>query len=479
MRCAPTIENLQIQNPQSSISKYFTLSIGAINLNTKQYHTNDQDLYNITDENLTIAKENGRNTMVMDINDSYIQNLENLDTITKLPNRVALINDLYLLNSEAMLILLHINQIKSLKNLYGFVFVSDILSKKAKELESILRNDETTLYSLNVQEFAILITNKNLFTKYLLLLEHSILANDEFDEPTNNKHNTTNFTAGVAFGVKNIFNHADLILQEAIISNVTYKIYEKSESAKQLQENTLNRLNIYKKALHSGNIVPYFQPIVDTKTEKIIKYEALARIETDNGEVISPYYFLDSAKEDKTFEYFTRQMMQKIFIVFSKSNANISINITYENIISESMIKYIKNRLDKYGGDGITFEIVESEDIQDYKVLESFILMVKEYGCKVSIDDFGSGYSNFTNILKLNIDYIKIDGSLIKRLNTDQNVKHMINGILMYAQNTGIKTIAEFVSSQELTDRVKELGIDYIQGYYFGEPQSAQEYGLV
>ncbi|MBC8238336.1 MAG: EAL domain-containing protein, partial [Helicobacteraceae bacterium] len=352
-------------------------------------------------------------------------------------------------------------------------------SKKAKELESVLKSDETTLYSLNVQEFAILITDKDLFAKYLLLLEHSILANDEFDEPINNKHNMTNFTAGVAFGVKNIFNHADLILQEAIISKVNYKIYEKSESAKQLQEDNLNRLSIYKKALHNGNIIPYFQPIIDAKTEEIIKYEALARIETDNGEVISPYYFLDSAKEDKTFEYFTRQMMQKVFIVFSKSDVHISINITYENIISESMIKYIQNRLDKYGGDGITFEIVESEDIHDYRVLENFILMVKEYGCKVSIDDFGSGYSNFTNILKLNIDYIKIDGSLIKRLNTDQNVKHMIKGILLYAQNTGIKTIAEFVSSQELTDRVRELGIDYIQGYHFGEPQSAEEYGLV
>ena len=474
-----SIENLCIENSQSSTSKYFTLSIGAVNLDTKNYHISSEDLYNITDENLTIAKNTGRNTVVMDMNSSSIHNLHNTDVITKLANREALLHDLFLLENEAMLILLHINQIKSLKDLYGFVFVSDLISKKAKELESILRSDETTLYNLNLQEFAILITDKNLFDKYLLLLEHSILANDVFNESIHNKHNITNFTAGVAYGVKNIFNHADLVLQEAIISKINYKVYAKNQSAKQLQEDTLNRLHIYKKALHNGNIIPYFQPIVDATSTEIIKYEALARLETDEGEIVTPYYFLDSAKEDKTFENFTRQMMQKAFIVFSKNNIDISLNITYENIASESMVKYMQNRLDKYGGKGITFEIVESEDILDYKVLEDFILMVKKYGCKVSIDDFGSGYSNFTNILKLNIDYIKIDGSLITKLNTDKNVKHMIKGILLYAENTDTKTIAEFVSSQELADTVRELGVDYIQGYFYGEPKSPQDYGLL
>jgi len=142
------------------------------------------------------------------------------------------------------------------------------------------------------------------------------------------------------------------------------------------------------------------------------------------------------------------------------------------------MVDYIKNRLEKYGGKGITFEIVESEDIQNYKLLEEFILLVKSYGCKVSIDDFGSGYSNFTQILQLNIDYIKLDGSLIEKLNSDVNVKHMIKGLLEYAKNANIKTIAEFVSSKELVDSVKELGIDYMQGYYYGEPKPENYYRM-
>jgi EAL domain-containing protein (putative c-di-GMP-specific phosphodiesterase class I) len=143
------------------------------------------------------------------------------------------------------------------------------------------------------------------------------------------------------------------------------------------------------------------------------------------------------------------------------------------------MREYIKNRLEKYGGNGITFEIVESEDIEDYALIEEFILMLKQYNCKVSIDDFGSGYSNFTNIIKLNIDYIKLDGSLIEKINIDKNVEHMIKALLSFARSANIKTIAEFVSTQELDDKVRELGVDYIQGYLYGEPKSPESYDIV
>jgi EAL domain-containing protein (putative c-di-GMP-specific phosphodiesterase class I) len=172
-------------------------------------------------------------------------------------------------------------------------------------------------------------------------------------------------------------------------------------------------------------------------------------------------------------------MIQKVFNVYAKKKTDISINITYENISSDSMRDYIKNRLEKYGGDGITFEIVESEEIKDYELIENFILMLKEYNCKISIDDFGSGYSNFTNIIKLNIDYIKLDGSLIEKINIDKNVEHMIIALLSFAKNANIKTIAEHISTPELDDKVRELGIDYIQGYLYGEPKSPEHYDIV
>jgi diguanylate cyclase (GGDEF)-like protein/PAS domain S-box-containing protein len=476
------IESLHIEHAKSKVSKYITVSIGAINLYNYLHNINSNDLYNIAENNLNAAKKAGKNQVVFDINEFYVKNLTNIDSITKLPNREALVNDISLLQEEAMLIILHINQIMSIKDIYGFDIVKNLISKKAKQLDEVLIDGEASLYSLNLQEFAILITNKSLFDKYLLLLKYSILI-DNIEEDVYKSSDSscivTDFTAGIAYGVSSIFNLADAVLQEAILTKKSYIVYKNNQSTRELQKATIERMRVYKNALYTGNIIPYFQPIIDMKDGKVMKYEALARLQTDSGEIITPYYFLDSAKEDKTFEYFTRQMMQKVFNVYGVKKTHISINLTYENICSESMIQYIINRLDTYGGEGITFEIVESEDIADYNVIEEFILMVKGYGCKVSIDDFGSGYSNFTNIIKLNIDYIKLDGSLIEKLNSDSNVKHMIEGLLIFSKNANIKTIAEFVSSKELADSVKELGIDYSQGYYYGEPGSAESYDLV
>jgi EAL domain-containing protein (putative c-di-GMP-specific phosphodiesterase class I) len=324
------------------------------------------------------------------------------------------------------------------------------------------------------------VTDERLFDKYLSLIRYSVLEDtmivsssfDESDAPI------VTFTAGISYGIKNILHNADVVLQEALLRKVSYLEYKDEIDAISKEIESIGRMKVYKKALVDGSIVPYFQPIVDTQSGKIIKYEALARIISDD-EVISPYYFLESSREDKSFEAFSRQMMQKVFNVYSKNDINVTINVTYENLVSKEMIKYIKNRLDKFGGEGITFEILESEEIKDYRVVEEFILMVKEYGCNISIDDFGSGYSNFTNVLLLNIDYIKLDGTLIENINTDQNVLSVVKSILDFAKGAGMKTIAEFVSTKDIAQKVKELEIDFSQGYFYSEPKSPQDLGLL
>ncbi|PHS57264.1 MAG: hypothetical protein COB17_06635 [Sulfurimonas sp.] len=416
----------------------------------------------------------------MDIENIFVQ-IRVTDEITSLPNRESLIRDISALKDEAMLVILHLNHINTLKELNGFEYIKDIIKDKSKQLKNVLFNNEAFLYVLNLYEFAILVPKKNYFDKYFSILKYSIFNNMDKDIHKNIDGTSTvlDFTAGIAYSDSHLFHRADVVLQEAILTKRSYKIYEETQASKDVKKSSLDRLTIYKQALYDGNIIPYFQPVLDAKDESIMKYEALARLQTSDGEIVTPYYFLNSAIEDKTFEYFTRQMMQKVFKVYEKSDIAISINITYENIISPTMIKYIKNRLEKHGGDAITFEIVESEEIKDYKILESFIKMVKKYGCKVSIDDFGSGYSNFTNIVQLDIDYIKIDGTLVEKLNTDKKAYLMVQGLIKYAKDTGIKTIAEFVSTKEISDTVKELGVDYMQGYYYGEPQSAKTYKLI
>jgi len=120
----------------------------------------------------------------------------------------------------------------------------------------------------------------------------------------------------------------------------------------------------------------------------------------------------------------------------------------------------------------ITFEILESESIHDYSVIKNFVKDVKALGAKVAIDDFGSGYSNFEHILNLDIDYLKIDGSLIKNLDKDDTkMELIIETIVSFSKKTNIETIAEFVHSKKVYEKVKKLNLNYSQGFYFSEPK--------
>jgi EAL domain-containing protein (putative c-di-GMP-specific phosphodiesterase class I) len=123
----------------------------------------------------------------------------------------------------------------------------------------------------------------------------------------------------------------------------------------------------------------------------------------------------------------------------------------------------------------ITFEILESEGINNYNEITSFIKIVKKYGATISIDDFGTGYSNFEYLIKLNFDYLKIDASMIKNIDKDEKSQLVTKTIVDFAKRIGVKTIAEFVSSKSILAKVQELDIDYAQGYYLGEPTTLVE----
>jgi EAL domain-containing protein (putative c-di-GMP-specific phosphodiesterase class I) len=102
--------------------------------------------------------------------------------------------------------------------------------------------------------------------------------------------------------------------------------------------------------------------------------------------------------------------------------------------------------------------------------MKQFIKEIKKYGCKIAIDDFGSGYSNFSHIFELNVDYIKIDSSLVKFVTTDENSRIIVKTIINFASNLGLKTIAEYVEDKDSLDLLEKMGVDFVQGYYICKP---------
>ena len=192
----------------------------------------------------------------------------------------------------------------------------------------------------------------------------------------------------------------------------------------------------------------------------------------EGNNIYSPYIFLDIAKKVKFYHQLEKIMIEKAFKIAYEHNKHININLSIEDVTNKEFVKYIEEELiNKKIANLITFELLESESITDYKSVLFFIDIVKKLGSKIAIDDFGSGYSNFAYLVKLKPDYIKIDGSLVKNIHKDNNSLLITKSINQFAHSLNIKTVAEYVHCKEVLDILQELGIDEYQGFYFSEPK--------
>jgi len=244
------------------------------------------------------------------------------------------------------------------------------------------------------------------------------------------------------------------------------------DEAKEFREKfkiNLQYLQKIKNALENDEIVPFFQPIVD-KNKKICKYETLMRLKNSNS--ISTAYLLEIAKKSRLYYELTKIMIDKTFKKFKNSDISFSINLTMLDIDNENMRKFILNKLHKFQkASNVSFEIVESEDIKNSQNAFEFIQKLKKYGCKILIDDFGSGYANFDYLLSLGADGVKIDGSLIKNILNDKNAQIIVKTIINFAKEVNMQVIAEYVENEKTFEYLKTLGVDCFQGYFFSPPK--------
>jgi EAL domain-containing protein (putative c-di-GMP-specific phosphodiesterase class I) len=196
-----------------------------------------------------------------------------------------------------------------------------------------------------------------------------------------------------------------------------------------------------------------------------------------DGTVVSPFHFLEIAQKIRLYSSLTKVMIDKIFERFEGLGIKVSINLSNEDIVNAELADYLEEAIvQKKMGQFVIFEILESEGITNYAEVSVFIERFRCLGCSFAIDDFGAGYSNFDHILKLNIDTLKIDASLIKNLPHDHNSQIIVRHICEFAREMGMSTVAEFVANEAIYQKVLELGIDTSQGYYFYEPSETLQH---
>lgn len=392
------------------------------------------------------------------------------DNLTNLPNVYQLRKDLDD-NEDAGLVIISIDNFKTINNFYGFVVGDFVVEEVSKYLKSSM--NEQKVYKLSEDEFAIIL-EKNL--GFYELKDHldtlySSIKNIIIDYQKSKIF--IDLTLGSCSNTNNedMFSKVSMALKYAKDNRIPFWIYEDRMHFENEYEKNLNMSGLVRAAVEDSRIVPYFQAILDNKTSKVIKYECLARLVDDNNKVLSPLLFIPVAKKIKVYNTLTKTIIDKSFAAFENSDLAFSINLSIEDIMSSEIFNFIVNKLKgTKASSRVTFEILESEAVQDFKRVERFISEIRRYGSKIAIDDFGSGYSNFSYLTKMSPDFIKIDGSLIQDIDVDKNALLVVETIVEFAKKLGIKTIAEYVHSSTIMDKVKELGIDYSQGFYIDEP---------
>ncbi len=395
------------------------------------------------------------------------------DHLTGLKNRIALSRDIEK-NEYKILALIDIDRLRFINDLYGADVGNQIIKQFADILKTYTLQHNYILYRASGDEFAVcslnLDTNRfeNFIKKLSFFVTHLPLYIENLSEEI-----YVDATIGVSFEKEYLLTHANIALEFAKTNQKPFAIYQDSMSTLKMMQNTLLWKHKIQYALNNDDIIPVFQPIVNAKGV-VVKYEALMRLKDfEDGEekLISPYFFLKTAIATKQYAKLSKRMIKKALNHLIENSCILSINLTYSDFIDQDIIDLLTDTLESHNiGDRLIFEIVESEDIKDYKVLQHFLQKFKKYGVKIAIDDFGSGFSNFGHILQTNPDYIKIDGSIIKNIDTDSQVQALVRAITQIANELNVKLIAEFVHSKEVFEKLQEFNIDEYQGNYFFEP---------
>ena len=234
-------------------------------------------------------------------------------------------------------------------------------------------------------------------------------------------------------------------------------------------------VNVINYALAHDKVIPYFQGIYDNNSSQIHHYESLMRLEDEDGNIYYPSSFLGVARSyGLLYDSLSLTMINKVFEKFQNiEDRSVSINMSMRDIhnreISERIFEFLSTAKHP---ENFVFEILENEDIYNYEELVAFVDKIHDLGALISIDDFGSGYSNLQHIASINSDYIKIDGSIIKNCCDDEqsaNLISLISGWKAINQNN-IKIIAEFVENEKIQNMMVDFDIDFSQGYLFSKP---------
>lgn len=403
-----------------------------------------------------------------------VYKLLTIDSLTTLPNRFKLQDDLKYATHQTALVLIDIDRFSLINDTHGFNIGDELLVSLSEYIKETLSSYDATIYRIDSDIFACVINTKEDedIEKIVLFLKNNLCSRIFNIKSLELRINVT--VGALKDDTQDMIQKAEMALREARrISRNRIQFYSSNLQIIQDIHNNNKWSSWIHEALQKDKIVVYYQPIMECKSQTIVKYEALVRLERD-GNIYSPFAFLTAARYAGLLHQITRRVIEKSFEKFSQNDLAISINITDIDLMEQDFIPFVESIRQKYGIDSnrIVFELLEEVSISDNALANQQLHALISLGYGIAIDDFGVHCSNFGQLGTFKISAIKIDGTYIKDINQNENSKCITESIIFFANKKSIPIVAEFVHSKEIYDIVKQIGVDYVQGYYIGEPKA-------
>jgi EAL domain-containing protein (putative c-di-GMP-specific phosphodiesterase class I) len=279
-------------------------------------------------------------------------------------------------------------------------------------------------------------------------------------------------------GMKLAMEQAGLALKQARKSSQLFDVYSPqcaldSDSEQQLVE----RLET---ALERGELQLYYQPKVHAGYQSLIGAEALMRWHTPDGEVIMPDRFIEVAERHEIIRPITRWAIKSAIARLARwpKQLSIAVNISPALLLSDEIRSVVQDALEIHGVEParLNLEVTESIMVDNQDIMLSQLAQLREIGVKISLDDFGTGFSSLSYFRDLPVDEIKIDQSFVMRMLESEKDHAIVKAVIDLAHNFSLKVVAEGVETLEIANRLADLRCDVLQGYVFDRPLPVEEF---
>ncbi len=417
----------------------------------------------------------------------------NHDMLTGLSNRYALENKiqacskmiLFYPEEMSMFLFLDLDKFKIVNDVCGHHAGDELIKHLSLMMKQNLR-EQDTLARIGGDEFGVLLNGISqeeglkiaedlceLVKKFRFIWEEKV------------------FTLGVSIGA--VIINKDLYEVPKVISAADQacyiskekggnrvQLFSESEQEFSLREEEMQVMPSITKAFEENRFLLVYQDIVRVSDTVLVGYEALIRLKDEQGQLVSPGTFLPAAQRYNKLTDIDRWVITNFCKNYaSRQNDSIendfiyNINISATSVNAEGFLEFICYQFEQYQvqPQRVCFEITETSAVSNFVKAKDFIQELKKLGCRFALDDFGSGLSSFTYLKYLPVDYIKIDGVIVNDIDTNKIDYALVSSINEIAHLMGMKTIAEYVESEAIFNCLREIGVDYAQGFWVGEPK--------